>query len=370
MTYDYFLELSRRPGRDPHDSDAVSVKYHHLAATERKDEADKLRKEWSDARLQRQGIDIADVTLWSQIAVPHVNFAVFPPYSLLVQFPFRLTKPYLSKDERDFYVVDNPIRRDRVFRLPYVAPSSWKGSLRAALWKLEYNGSHPAIWRLFGNEKETEEDFRAGRLRFFPTFFSQHSLEIINPHDRERKVGINPILFESVPAGALGVFSLLYVPFDRIGQNEAETRREVAEDLRLVIDGMHAMLCIHGFGAKTSSGFGAIVESFPNARDRKRYNLPDGRALLKAVLSEPAEMRDFRQAYGPLNEFSPDEWRNLLLGDEFQAYQAAQAAHESHQRNVQTRQVSCEVDSLTEVIDTLRTWASALPSEEGQDDED
>jgi CRISPR-associated protein Cmr2 len=341
--------------------DAITVHYHYRVATGHS-EAVNLRETWKDARLAQQHVDVSDLALWSLMAAPAVDLANLPSYTFFLQFPFRLTKSYLSRDERVFYIVDNPVRRDKVFQLPCVAPSSWKGGLRAALWKLGYGETHTGIRRLFGNEKGAEGDFRAGRLRFFPTFFKRHSLEIINPHDRERKVGKNPILFESVPAGTTGVFSLLYVPFDWQGQDEAQVRQEVAEDLKLVADGVPAMLCVHGFGAKTSSGYGAVVESFVGTRERKRDNLPAGRMLLKAVLGEPAEVRAFRQKYDELDEFSPDEWRDLL-DDEVEDYEVAQKAHERYQRNLETGRVSREVQNLTEMEETLKAWATALQEE-------
>jgi CRISPR-associated protein Cmr2 len=59
--------------------------------------------------------------------------ASLPPFSFILQVPFRLHKPYLSKDERDFYLLDNPLRREKVFKTPMVAAPGWKGALRAAM---------------------------------------------------------------------------------------------------------------------------------------------------------------------------------------------------------------------------------------------
>ena len=155
------------------------------------------------------------------------------------------------------------------------------------------------------------------------------------------------------------------MPFDLVGRDEAQTRREVAEDLELVADGVQAMLCIYGFGAKTSSGYGAVGENFVRARDRRRDGLPEGKVTLKTILDKPAELRAFEQAYGRLDEFSPDQWRELLNNDEFQSYQAARAAHERHQCNVQARQVFREIQSVAKMVETLKTWAAALLAEEG-----
>jgi len=138
-----------------------------------------------------------------------------------------------------------------------------------------------SIYRLFGNEKgeEDQNKLHAGRLYFFPTFFRHQSLEIINPQNREKRSGRNPIPFESVPIAIIdksaptgltdeeknikfttGVFTLLYVPFDCIGQIEGETHRQVAEDLEHVAKGLQTMFRETGFGAKTRSGFGLAKE--------------------------------------------------------------------------------------------------------------
>ena len=194
------------------------------------------------------------------IEQPAIDLTILPACSFTLQFTFTLAQPYLSKDDNPFYIIDNPVVRDKVFRLPMVRPSSWKGSLRRALWQQGHQKESAQIQRIFGDTKD-DVTGKAGRLHFYPTFFDKTSLEIINPHNRKTKVGKNPILLESVPAGATGTFTLLYVPFDRIGEDAAETRAEVAEDLTLIAEGVQAMLTLYGFGAKTSSGFGLAVNA-------------------------------------------------------------------------------------------------------------
>jgi CRISPR-associated protein Cmr2 len=235
-----------------------------------------------------------------------------PQHSFLIHFAFRLRKPYLSKDDTEFYIIDNPVRKDKVFRLSYVAPTGWKGALRAAMVRQlveekdklsdeEFAEKRFRLTILFGDEKgeegmritglaefldqvkgdeaaksyrqkvknyfEVEDDkplpHHSGRLVFFPTFFTQISLEVINPHDRGTGAGRQPIYIESVPKDAEGRFTLLYVPFDRVGHEEADPVRgirllqdEVAFDLTIVAEGVRAMFTEYGFGAKTSSGFG------------------------------------------------------------------------------------------------------------------
>jgi len=256
-----------------------------------------------------------------------------PRLSFLFVVPFRLRKPYLSKDERDFYLLDNPLRREKVFRTPMVAATGWKGALRSAMvrelvswWREQEEGERKPeefayrrfrLALLFGDEKgeeagrleglaeyldnvggeEAAEVFRhkvreyfelkeedrlshfRGRLHFFPTFFEEVGLEVINPHDRKTGVGVRgPILMECVPAEAEGMFRLLYVPFAPHAGKEESSPKEAAEDLVAVAEGVRAMLTKYGFGAKTSSGFGVAKGKLPK----------EGKLVINAELAVPA----------------------------------------------------------------------------------
>jgi CRISPR-associated protein Cmr2 len=245
--------------------------YEFFTATERADDT-ALRTTWQEMTHDARNVDLleelakdwkAGKSYYEDIfKSPKIDLTVLPAYTFVIQFTFTLVQPYISRDEQNFYIIDNPVRKDKVFGLPYVASTSWKGSLRAALWQLGHREQGEPIRRLFGNEKgaEDQKNFRAGRLYFYPTFFTHKSLEMINPQDRRLRSGKDPILFESVPKDTPGVFTLLYVPFDIIGENEQETRTEVAGDLQLVATGLQAMFRTYGFGAKTSSGFGLARE--------------------------------------------------------------------------------------------------------------
>lgn len=182
-----------------------------------------------------------------------------PLLSFILCIPFQLQKPYLSKDERDFYLLDNPLRREKVFQVPMVASTSWKGALRAALWQLGYKEDHEPAIRLLGNARDSDEHC-AGRLNFYPTFFDQIALEAINPHSRKTGVGKRrPILMECVPGG-IGTLLLLYVPFGLTEQSDTHKHAQVAQDLEVLAQGVQAMLTTYGFGAKTSSGFGTASD--------------------------------------------------------------------------------------------------------------
>ncbi|MCL6589075.1 MAG: hypothetical protein K6U80_03895 [Firmicutes bacterium] len=186
-----------------------------------------------------------------------------PLYSLLLHFEFTLAKPYLSRDDKIVYPTDNPLRKDKVFKLPMIAPSAWKGNLRAAvnLMNTGKDNKDEVIARLFGSrEQDDGGDLKHGRLLFYPTFFTDISREIINPHDRKKKAGKIPINFEAVPAGEQGKFTLLYVPYlvlCNISPASEEFRKQVKEDIEVLFCGIPEMMLAYGFSAKKTSGYGA-----------------------------------------------------------------------------------------------------------------
>ncbi len=261
------------------------------------------------------------------------DLGAFPNGAWAIHIPFTLRKPYLSKDDTDFYIIDNSVKKEWVFKVPYVAPSQWKGALRSTMTHTQVEEKEVLdveVWverrlqltRLFGNERGvglddqgfeayldrqkpeaaqkyrqrlkeyTSTGFLAGRLHFYPTFFDQIGLEVINPHDRETGVGARgPILMECVPQGTTGEFTLLYVPFGPIEQSEDERRAEVGQDLQVLAKGVQAMLNTYGFGAKTSSGFGVAEERLSG----------EGKLVIRAKLTDGA----------PANTVQPEPQPNL-----------------------------------------------------------
>ncbi len=159
-------------------------------------------------RLRRMGI------LWPCLDASVLQ--TLPVGSFGLQFRFTLEEPFVSKDDAPFYPHDNPLRKEWAFKVPMIGGSGWKGNLRAAMrWQNE--GQEGKDFRLLFGPPRPEGAvpdgyFRAGRLRFYPTYFDALELEMLDPHDRESGSGRDPFNLECVPAGAHGVFSLLYVP--------------------------------------------------------------------------------------------------------------------------------------------------------------
>ncbi len=313
------------------------------------------------------------------------DFSLLPPGSWFLRFTFTLAKPWISKDDDPFYVTEsvNPVRKDKVFKVPVMSAASWKGLLRWTMmqtrlfetrnakdWSDErWAKERFAQWFLFGDEKGEEPDsakdfaayldtlkprakalFRnkvreyfeldakdelphqSGRLMFYPTFFDLIEVEVINPHSRKTKAGTHPIYLECVPAGARGTFSLLYVPFDLIGKDAAETRQQAVEDLLRVAEGLQAMFTLYGFSAKRTSGYGVAEESLQKGTFQLRVEeiapLPAAQPPaptqpLPGYLSAPGKLKDeYLNPDGSFRERSESELKAMKKSDR-QQYEKA-----------------------------------------------
>ncbi len=244
------------------------------------------------------------------------------PNSFGIEVKFKLKAPYFSRDDDEFYIIQNPCLKEKIFKVPMVRGSSWKGVLANAFKDLinEENSNQRekinSFLRIFGAGSESikaienylktkqgrikdnllefmlfelgikieknilEEiknidnnslnDFlnkffnkqllktKKGRAIFYPTYFDRLSLEIINPHNRKTKAGTNPIHYEVVPKGSEGIFQLVYIPFDVILEDDEKIKKEAKQDLKFLQE------CIkiafeNGIGAKTKLGWGRAV---------------------------------------------------------------------------------------------------------------
>ncbi|MEW6140416.1 MAG: RAMP superfamily CRISPR-associated protein [Thermodesulfobacteriota bacterium] len=184
-----------------------------------------------------------------------------------IDVSFTLKSPWYSKDDRPFHVLDNPVRKDHVFGVPFMSSAAWKGLLRWAcrmkaglLGHLEAHGTRmdgwkdpPWILHLFGNEKGASEHFRSGTLVCYPTWFNKVGFEVINPHNRTRRAGMQPIYYEVVPVDTKGRLRLLYAPLP--GEIERD-RVTPADFIDSLIDSIKALLETYGISAKRTAGWG------------------------------------------------------------------------------------------------------------------
>ncbi|MGE5576609.1 MAG: RAMP superfamily CRISPR-associated protein [Syntrophothermus sp.] len=182
------------------------------------------------------------------------RFTTLPdPSWLALEIDFVLQTPWYSKDDRSFHVLDNPVRKDRVFGVPYMSAASWKGLLRWAC-RMKGGGQDPPwILHLFGNEKGEEEAFQRGALAFYPTWFSKIDFEVINPHSRKTRAGTLPIYYEVVPTGTYGMLRLLYAPLPGAAARNKVKPEEAIEHL---LDAIQELLKTYGISAKRTVGWG------------------------------------------------------------------------------------------------------------------
>ena len=52
-----------------------------------------------------------------------------PKYSFAIWFKFKLEAPYFSKDDDEFYIIQNPVLKETNFKVPMIRGSAWKGAL-------------------------------------------------------------------------------------------------------------------------------------------------------------------------------------------------------------------------------------------------
>ncbi|MHB8120141.1 MAG: RAMP superfamily CRISPR-associated protein [Methanothrix sp.] len=214
---------------------------------------------------------------------------------------FELQSPWYSKDDKPFHVLDNPVRKDRVFGVPYVSAASWKGLSRWAcrmrsglIGHLEGHNGRMDDWQdeswiayLFGNEKEGKKDFQQGALVFYPTWFEKIDFEVINPHSRARRAGTQPIYYEVVPAETKGLLCLLYAPL-----SGAAERDKVDPDKALcnLLDATETLLTSYGISAKRTANWGtAKIESWKAFnRDQnpiEKSSLPDFKDAIQSWMT-------------------------------------------------------------------------------------
>ena len=215
------------------------------------------------------------------------------PGWLAIKITFTLTGPWYSKDDRPFHVLDNPLRKDRVFGVPFMAAASWKGLLRWAMGmttglispepvkdERKRREAELTVLHLFGNEKGASDRFQRGTLAFYPTWFSKIGFEVINPHSRKTRAGTQPIPYEVVPADTEGTLKLLYAPLPDV-ERPAQLDRPAA--ICTLLDAARDLLTVYGFSAKRTAGWGA--------------------AEITAICAKP-------HSKPPLN-LSPDDWDDV-----------------------------------------------------------
>ena len=191
--------------------------------------------------------------------------------SWLLRLDFTLAKPFTSKTENEFhqfeeilvrrepnyFEVQNPVVRDHTTGWPVVGSMTWKGHMRYAA-EMVSGVDDQVVLRLFGSSRADEG--QAGRLHFFPTFFTgKTAINVITPLYRDTRTPSDraPIRVEVVPAGSQGTLCLLYVPWPKGGNWQPV---QIAQDLQLAMRAVKTMLLEYGFSAKKTAGWGVVQD--------------------------------------------------------------------------------------------------------------
>ncbi len=274
-----------------------------------------------------------------------------PDCSWLLGITFTLARPFTSKTEDEFhpyqrrqdgknmawFEVQNPIVRDHLTGLPLVNPTTWKGHLRFAARMARLQD--PLIEHLFG-ETLAEGQGRAGRLHFFPTFFTNSpQSEVMTPLLRStRTPARGPIDIQVVPAGSTARFFLLYVPHPK---GNGWLQEQIADDLTATASALKGMFLDYGFSAKKTIGWGVV-------RDIKlEESFLWAKGLLWPTVTE--EVRVAECFHPPDNAFLP------LLDDAGMPKEGLRKPDGTWLSNEQFKALPSAITSLT-VYKKFRTW--------------
>lgn len=159
-----------------------------------------------------------------------------PSLSFMLHIPFKLRKPYLSKDDRAFHLLDNPVRKDKVFQTPMVASTSWKGALHNAIVQ------HLAEW--WCNLDEPTKHSRSHRKEFVAKRVS-----LVRLFGTEKGVQIDDKKLESYLDNFGGDYLACWY---------RRCIRRYFSSTGFFSGRLYFYPTIYGFGGKTSSGFGAV----------------------------------------------------------------------------------------------------------------
>lgn len=240
---------------------------------------------------------LSDELIPDELSCTTKNKVLPSPRFLWLEIAFTLKTPWYSKDDRLFHILENPVRKDRLFGVPYMSASSWKGMLRWAcrmraglLTHLRKNNKTLNGWKdpdwiihLFGNEKGEGEEFSQGALYFYPTFFDKIGYEVINPHSRETRAGKMPIYYEVVPLAAKGTLRMLYAPIHSPSY-DGDCRKWLCR----LLGAVEELLTKYGFSAKRTVGWGTakITKWKASYGDKNTVEKDSRKDLLGVILKE------------------------------------------------------------------------------------
>lgn len=256
-----------------------------------------------DKVLKAEHVDVKDIRELRSIFLPtegQEGLKGLPLGSCLITGDLQLTRPFYSRDDRDFYPMDNPLKREWVFQTPYLAASGVKGLLRWAWQACFAAEKRVEEIRLFGSRPglQDEADAHQGVLHVWPVFWDpQVGLEVINPQDRTTGAGSDPVRYEVVQAGATGKVCLLILNRTL----EENFLKKILPDLLQCLQ----MFLQGGLSAKRSADWGTVKSLKwqawvktppPEPAEKEPEQAPpeaDPKEDVWALLTEDDQLKDF-----------------------------------------------------------------------------
>ncbi len=243
----------------------------------------------SETEPEQNGLDATPH--WpTQTIPPHLDTARrtkeevlthFPRYSARLLLEFKLLTPLITKDDDPFYPLENPVRKDPIFRVPYLSAASVKqlfdkafqravqlkngmglASEKSLANRLHAFGSkddNKTALRLFGasnnsNHVQPSRGGEVGRLRFSPVWFKNVQFLPINPKAAEESA---PIQVEAIAPNPQENAVIEIVYFNPHSVN-LTNEQVVREDLANLLTAVAVLLPDLGLGSKREDGYGAI----------------------------------------------------------------------------------------------------------------
>ena len=202
---------------------------------------------------------------------PLADPGVLPRGSVCVRLGLDLLSPLFSRDDDPFNLFDNPLRKDPIFGRPHLSANALGGQAADAFRRafpapaegqdepartLAYRRAQARARRLFGLADDTDpRACEGGRLRWSPLWLDAVQYVVMNPIDRDRGIGTQPIHFEAAaPQEGRWVECLYLNPYGARESDPALARADMAA----LLGALAAWWPLLGLGAKRRAGYGAL----------------------------------------------------------------------------------------------------------------
>ena len=207
--------------------------------------------------------------------------SAWPAGSARLRLHFTLLSPLLTQEQDSFSLFDNALRKDRLFRRPYLSAAAVKALTADAYQRAfppatpwadlgpddpsrtrAYRAEDCGARRLFGLSDDGDaaeghpiSKHGVGRVRFSPIWFDRVQFLVMNPQDPKKSAGTVPIQFEAVAPDQEGLMELIYLNPDGFAESDERT---VRGDLARMLWALGQWWSALGIGAKRLGGYGAI----------------------------------------------------------------------------------------------------------------